>query len=503
MSTVYKINTAADEFTLAVEQFQQMATALRSSDVLNLEHGEVEAWLHSEGMELLRRLLQGHLDVRAKREQRLESCTGADGVERRQVRVDCQRGLMTLFGEVQVRRFGYRAKGVNSLYPMDAALNLPKAFYSDGLRRQVCDAASGNSFDDAVADVTKVTGGKVPKRQAIQLVQDASQDFDAFYQQREADEPDNVDETSPLVLSVDGKGIVMRTDGLREATRKAAERDQKKGKTRLAPGEKPNRKRMATVATVYSVPPHARTAEQVMGLEKREDKPPRTQDKRVWASLERDMSEVIDEQFCEALKRDPDKRRPWVMLLDGNPTQLDLVESAIEKHGVSATVTLDFIHVLEYLWKAAHCFHAPGTEEAEVWVRERALRILQGHSSQVAAGMRRSATRQALPMESRKGVDTCADYLLKYRDYLRYDENLRQGLPIATGVIEGACRHLIKDRMDVTGARWGLPGAEAILKLRSMRSSGDLDEYWLFHRSRARERNHHEKYADHQLPKAA
>ena len=181
MSTVYKINTAADEFTLAVEQFQQMVTALRSSDVLNLEHGEVEAWLHSEGMELLRRLLQGHLDVRAKREQHLESRTGADGVERRQVRVDCQRGLMTLFGEVQVRRFGYRAKGVNSLYPMDAALNLPKAFYSDGLRRQVCDAASGNSFDDAVADVTKVTGGKVPKRQAIQLVQDASQDFDAFY----------------------------------------------------------------------------------------------------------------------------------------------------------------------------------------------------------------------------------------------------------------------------------------------------------------------------------
>lgn len=117
--------------------------------------------------------------------------------------------------------------------------------------------------------------------------------------------------------------------------------------------------------------------------------------------------------------------------------------------------------------------------------------------------MRRSATLQALPTESRKGVDTCADYLLKYRDYLRYDENLRRGLPIATGVIEGACRHLIKDRMDVTGARWGLPGAEAILKLRSMRSSGDLDEYWLFHRSRARKRNHDERYADHQLPKAA
>ena len=119
MSTVYKINTVPDEFTLAVDQFHQMVTALRSSELLNVEHGEVESWLHSEGMELLRRLLQGHVDVRAKHERRFESCTGADAVERRQVRVDCQRGLMTLFGEVQVCRLGYRAKEVNSLYPMD------------------------------------------------------------------------------------------------------------------------------------------------------------------------------------------------------------------------------------------------------------------------------------------------------------------------------------------------------------------------------------------------
>ena len=503
MGTVYKINTAADEFTLAVEQFQQIVTSLRSSELLELEHGEVEAWLHSEGMELLRQLLQGHFDVRAKHEQRLESCAGADGVERRQVRVGCQRGLMTLFGEVQVRRLGYRATGVHSLYPMDAGLNLPEDFYSDGLRRHVCEAASHNSFDDTVMDVIKLTGGKVPKRQTLQLAQDGSQDFDAFYRQRETVEPEAVDTEIPLVLSVDGKGIVMRNDGLREATRKAAEQDQHKGKARLAPGEKANRKRMATVATVYSVPPHARTAEQIMGLAERQGKAPRAENKRIWASLERDMSDVIDDQFREALRRDPEKRRPWVVLLDGHLTQLGLVKSAIERHGVSAMVTLDFIHVLEYLWKAAHCFHAPGTEEAEAWVKERALRILQGHSSHVAAGIRRSATLRGLSSAARKGVDTCADYLLKYRDYLRYDKNLRQGLPIATGVIEGACRHLIKDRMDVTGARWGLPGAEAILKLRSMRSSGDLDEYWLFHRSRSCERNHCEKYADHQLPRAA
>ena len=141
---------------------------------------------------------------------------------------------------------------------------------------------------------------------------------------------EDVDAQNPLVLSVDGKGIVMRTDGLREATRKAAERDQHKRKARLAPGEKSNRKRMATVATVYSVAPHVRTAEHIMGLEERQGKPPRAQNKRVWASLERDMSDVIEDQFREALRRDPEKRRPWVVLLDGNLTQLGLVESAIE-----------------------------------------------------------------------------------------------------------------------------------------------------------------------------
>ena len=109
MSTAYK--TTTDEFTLAFDQFQQMIGILRGDEQMRLEHGEVEAWLHDEGMELLRRLLQGHLDLRARREVRQVSVTGADGVERRQVRPDSQRRLMTRFGEVEVRRFGYGARG--------------------------------------------------------------------------------------------------------------------------------------------------------------------------------------------------------------------------------------------------------------------------------------------------------------------------------------------------------------------------------------------------------
>jgi len=113
--------------------------------------------------------------------------------------------------------------------------------------------------------------------------------------------------------------------------------------------------------------------------------------------------------------------------------------------------------------------------------------------------MRRSATRRGLRGSARQAVDDCARYLLNHREFLRYHEYLRDGLPIASGVIEGACRSLVRDRMDITGARWGLEGGEAILKLRSLRASGDLDEYLRFHARRELERNHLAKFDDSEL----
>ncbi len=110
--------------------------------------------------------------------------------------------------------------------------------------------------------------------------------------------------------------------------------------------------------------------------------------------------------------------------------------------------------------------------------------------------MRRSATCRRLSATQRQAVDTCANYLLKRQKYLRYDEYLARGLPITTGVIDGACRHLIKDRMDLTGARWRLKSAEAVLKLRSLRSSGDFDAYWAFHKQQEFRRNHLSRYAE-------
>jgi hypothetical protein len=308
-----------------------------------------------------------------------------------------------------------------------------------------------------------------------------------------------------LVLSFDSKGIVMRREDLRESTRRAADRAaRRRRKKRLGSGEKRNRKRMATVASVYSVGRHERTARQIMGLDPAEiPRPPRPTGKRVWASVLLEPLEVMEDAFADALRRDPDQTRRWVVLVDGDERQLKRVAQMARQYEVEVTVVLDFIHVLEYLWKASYCLHPPGSQEAEQWVAERALRLLQGQASDVAAGMTRSATLRGLAKPEREAIDKCAGYLVKNKRHLRYDECLAGGYPIATGVIEGACRHLVKDRMDLTGARWTLEGAEAVLRLRSLRSSADVDEYWAFHIQMEHHRNHASRYVQTAFLEAA
>jgi hypothetical protein len=141
-----------------------------------------------------------------------------------------------------------------------------------------------------------------------------------------------------------------------------------------------------------------------------------------------------------------------------------------------------------------HSLFYTGDPAAETWVAAQATKILEGKAAQVAAGIRRRATRFAYSPAERAGADTCADYLTRHKPYLRYEAALAAGWPIATGVIEGAARHLVKDRMDITGARWSLPGAEAILRLRAMVTNGDLDAYWAFHQRQQHHRVHWRRY---------
>jgi hypothetical protein len=497
-----------DAFGEADEQFERMKAHLRSAAAAQMEHSELESHLQEEGWSLLRLLLQGHLDLRAREEQEqglTGRVVGADGVERTHHR-GSERSLMTIFGPVQVQRIAYGGRGLPSLHPVDAGLNLPAELPSHGVRERVAAEAAKSSFDEVVTSLARTTGAQIAKRQVEEAVVRAAVDFDAFYETRATGTPPEAT-GSIVVVSADGKGVVMRREDLREATRRAAASRRPKLRKRRSRGEKSASKRMATVATVYTIAPFVRTAEEIVGeLHGVEDAArrvarPRPEHKRVWASVAQEPAEVVDEAFREARRRDPEGRKRWVALVDGNATQLALLEEAAQREGVSLTVILDVIHVLEYLWKAAWALYPEGSAEGEAWVTERLRRILQGQASGVAAGMRRSATRRGLSASKREPLDRCARYLLNHRAFLRYDRYLAKGFPIATGVVEGACRHLVKDRMDLTGARWRLPRAEAVLRLRSLRSSGDFDAYWRFHLDQERQRNHTLRYAAGRVPR--
>lgn len=491
-----------DAFAASRTRFEGLVGSLRSDETSVFTHSELENHLQTHGHDLVRQLIQDHLDLRAVREARLDDLHDSDGIPRGTVEPDHARILTTVFGDVEVHRLAYRRRGYPNLHPADGILNLPVEQYSHGLRQMAAVESARGSFDDAVAAIRRASGAGVEKRQVEDLTRKAATDFDTFYAQRT---PTACAATDVLVLSCDGKGIVMRTNGLRSETGKAAAQSDPKLSVRLSPGEKRNRKRMAEVGAVYDITPAPRSPTDILSRGDRQQKaePPVVSNKWLTASVLEDAATVVGQLFDEAQRRDPDCVRTWIALVDGNNHQIDCIKAQARARNVPVTILIDFIHVLEYIWGAAWSFFKEGDPAAEKWVFENAIRTLEGKATRVAGAIRRTATNRGLTAVQRKNADICARYLTRKARHLDYPTALESGWPIATGVIEGACRHLVKDRLDITGARWSVGGAEAVLKLRALRSNGDFDEYWPFHLAQEHVRQHSSRYANAPLPRAA
>jgi hypothetical protein len=504
MSAALALSSFERPYAKGRQYFERIVSFLDSKEGSEMELSELERELKKRSLELMRQLLQEHVDRRSPG-LCVEPVVGADGVERFRVRPQ-ERKIETVFGTVEENRAGYGHEGVCSLHPLDADLNLPPELYSLEMRRLVAIEAAKNSFDETVKMIDETTGGHIAKRQVEELTQRAARDFDAFYERRQYN-PEEGGQTGPLlVITTDGKGVVMHEEDLREQTRKAAKKRKQKMGTRLSKGEKKNCKRMATVAAVYTIAPFERTPEDLIKEESGaagKEKRPRPEQKRVWASLEKEPEQVIADAFDEAHRRDPNHEKHWIALVDGNNTQIDILKRIAKQREVKLTIIVDIVHVLEYLWKAGRVFHSESGPDLEGWVRHRFLAVLNGKAGLMAGGMRRSATLKGLDEKTREPVDTCATYLLNKSPYLHYDYYLAQGFPIATGVIEGACRHLVKDRLEITGAKWRLPSAEAVLRLRALRASRDFDEYWVFHELCEYKRNHQDLYAGSVVPQTS
>jgi hypothetical protein len=251
------------------------------------------------------------------------------------------------------------------------------------------------------------------------------------------------------------------------------------------------------VASVYTIAPQWRTVDDVMaafwGKRANSAPAPRPQHKRVWASLRKEKTEVFEEMAQEGQRRLAGATTA-VFLSDGATILQTLAKKQLKPHfddtSMRFVMILDLMHVLEYLWKAAVAFYPDKNRQTEEWVGKYLRRILEGKARHVASSMRRFATLRHLRGPKREAVDQAATYLVNNQAYMQYATYLELGLPIASGVIEGTCKHLVKDRFEISGARWGLPGAEALLKLRAIYQSGDWQDYWAFHIACEQERLH-------------
>lgn len=256
-------------------------------------------------------------------------------------------------------------------------------------------------------------------------------------------------------------------------------------------GDKANKKQMACIGCIYTVDRHVRTPSELIAIlfredhSKRDDSPKAIQ-KRYWAELTREVAgEVVraqDRVFQHMRDEVAQRRKPGQILVhlsDGQTSLEDDREKYLPRDRKTVDI-LDLMHVNPRLWEAAHLFHPEGSDAATSFVRERMLRVLQGKAKAVIAGLRQTGAERGLRGAKAARLRKLCKFLEKNLHRMHYDRYLREGYPIATGVIEGACRHVIKDRMERAGMRWKVPGAEAMLELRAIHANSDWEEFQEF-----------------------
>lgn len=448
---------------------------------------DVEREQEKRGREVQRLLLQAHMKERGSGDvgpaiEVLTRVSGRKRVRRHGQRRRHMRTILSIFGLISVVRTAYHAAQAQSVHPLDEEAGLAQRKFSFEVQRRLVLGAVQGPFDEAVERLEESTGLEVAKRSVTQILCDAAHDFDAFYEgKRSLPRPSR---TGPiLVAALDCKGVPMvhPETALRVV--------------RPCTGPKGNKKRMATVAAVFTIEPRVRTPEEVVEslfrtgprLKSPDDEPPRwpgPEHKRIWASLEREKDDVVAEVVHEVNLRDPCMQKTRAVVVDGEKALAQRAGRAVK----GAVEILDLMHVTEKLWVAAYCFHPVQSNEAEAWVRSYTLEILRGRVSQVVKGVSSSATKRGMDPTNRKILDRVLGYFRRNRGRMLYNDYLRQGLPIASGSVEGACKNLVKDRMERSGMRWTIETGEAMLRLRAIYLSGDFEAYWRFHMARERAR---------------
>jgi hypothetical protein len=387
------------------------------------------------------------------------------------------RRYVSVFGTFRLQRTAYGSREGQKIafVPLDNRLQLPASDFSYVLQDWDQALCVEQAFGQAATTVARILGLQQSVDSLERMNEQMAEQVADFREGRPR--PDPQTEGALLVTSADGKGIVMRRPA--GAPAPAAHRTK---------GEKASQKRMATVGTAYTVDRYRRTPEEVVAAlfgdgPAPADRPPPCH-KRVWASLPpageageaRTSQEVVYGWLLnEVVERNPGLAKEMVHLGDGQEALWQARRAQLPAR--NTTDILDLLHVTPRLWQAAHVFYPEGSAAAEAFARERILRVLRGQVTSVVRGLREMGTKRGLSGAKKRALAKVCAYLSGNRSRMRYDEYLAKGYPIASGVIEGACRHLIRDRMERAGMHWTLAGAQAMLDVRSTYINGDWEEY--------------------------
>jgi hypothetical protein len=389
-----------------------------------------------------------------------------------------ERRYVSIFGELTIPRVVYGTREGQAIehVPLDERLALPEGDFSYVLEDWGQRLGLKGSFAEAGQSLEMLLGLRLGTRALEQMNRVVASYAPSF--QDALGTPPACEEGPLMVVTADGKGVPMRRP-------EAEEEKGPKPHHRRGPGEKANKKRMACVGAVYSIEPFVRKAEDIIDevlRDKKAKERPRPQHKHVWAEMTREIEgeppvTAKDGLFChligELTARNLGQDRPVICLMDGERALWD----AQAVYFPEAVGVLDLFHVLERLWAVAHCFHKEGSDESKGFVEQRLRDLLQGRVGYVISGLRRRLKAERLSGPRRKVVRSAVEYLENNKAHMRYDEYLAAGYPIGSGVAEGACRHLVKDRMEQTGMRWTREGAQAMLHVRALYLNDQWEEF--------------------------
>jgi len=386
-----------------------------------------------------------------------------------------QRRYVSIFGEMRFERTAYGSRPTQKLevVPLDSRLGLPDSDFSNLLQDWDQSFCVQGSYEQSRQSIQRILGLGQTIGSLETMSQSMSQEVPGFFEQQPAPPPAPAE--SIIVLTADHKGVKMR----RNVTE-----DGPAPKGRLKKGQKPGKKKMACVGGVYSIEPFVRTADDVVDevlRHKKQTERPRPQDKRLRAELTQrhDGEEIKGTEFIfpwftqEVSHRNPQGELPVVCVMDGERKLWRILKSLFPE----VVCILDLYHVLERLWTAAYCFYPESSPEAKDFVATRLKRLLEGKVGYVIGGIKQMGVKNKLSKNKRKKLKAAITYLENNRKFMKYDVYLSAGYPIGSGVVEGACRHVVKDRMEQTGMHWRIPGAQSILHLRALYLNGDWESF--------------------------